>query len=323
MQLKRYDRCYQFLASTFVIFFVNLAFQIITFSIRNVVYKAIFQGEFDETFTFYHCCLDGLLGTFNAFTMAVIKSESTMRVGLVLGSVKMLLSVGFYLVGYYVNKGMAHFSSFVYYYKYCVDVLGFGFFILYFIKFYKLKKYNQDNITQSKNNSIAQINNSQLRQQNKSNNTVVRNSEPRLVLQQMQPIDNLSRNTSTENTTESKSKEQSDVRASKYDVIYSQNVSDDKQASTSAPFIKQNISTEDDPVQKEQKTSKLNQVQNNSNLINNSVEQNVSAFQIQNEPPKLIFRQTNTSTTENELRKESEDRKGSFSASMFLNLNRK
>ncbi|CAL6109577.1 Hypothetical_protein [Hexamita inflata] len=320
MQLKRYDRCYQFLASTFAMFFVNLALQIITFSIRNVIYKAIFKGQFDETFTFYHCCLDGLLGTFNAYTMAVIKSESTMRVGLVLGSVKILLSVGFYLVGYYVNKGMAHFSSFVYYYKYCVDVLGFGFFILYFIKFYKLKKYNQDDITQSKNNSV--INNSEIRQQNKSNNTVVRNSEPpRLVLQQMQPIDYLSRNTSTENTTESKSKE-SDIRASKYDVIYSQNVSDDR-PSTSAPFIKQNISTEDEPVQKEQKYSKLNKVQNNSNIINNSVEQNVTAFQVQNEPPRIIFRQTNTSTTENELRKESEDRKGSFSASMFLNLNRK
>ncbi|CAL5999402.1 Hypothetical_protein [Hexamita inflata] len=122
MQLKRYDRVYEFFVSSFIFFFINLAFQIITFAIRNIVYKAFFCGEFDDSFQFFHSCIDGLLGTFNAYTMAVIRSDSNMKVGIVVGTFKLLLSISFWLVGKFTNNGNSHYSTMVYFYKYCVDI---------------------------------------------------------------------------------------------------------------------------------------------------------------------------------------------------------
>ncbi|CAL6109593.1 MatE_and transmembrane domain-containing protein [Hexamita inflata] len=259
MQLKRYDRCYQFLISAYIMFFANLALQILTFSIRNVAFKAIFLGNFSDSLIFYHCCIDGLLGTFNAYTMAIIKSESSMRVGLVIGATKMLMATLFWYVGYLLNLKKSHFSSLVFYYRYCVDILGFGFFILYFRKFLKLKLQTSD-----------------------QPNTAKREVEPpKLVLQEMQPIDHISRHASV-------------------DESYTEN------------DIQTNV----------QNTSKINQ-----NNVQNT-----------NEPPRIIFRHTQsqfsrkTSVTENiESSKEqqkqdlvqSDERKGSISASNFLNLNRK
>ncbi|CAL6065782.1 MatE_and transmembrane domain-containing protein [Hexamita inflata] len=272
MQLKRYDRCYQFLLSAFIMFFANLALQILTFSIRNVAFKAIFLGNFSDSLIFYHCCIDGLLGTFNAYTMAVIKSESTMRVGLVIGATKMLMATLFWYVGYLLNLKKSHFSSLVFYYRYCVDILGFGFFILFYRKLLKLKLQTTD----------------------QPNTTVKREVEPpKLILQEMQPIDHISRN----------------------------------------------ISGDDSQITDQNETNLLqNQVEN---LINSSLVKQNTAVQIANEPPRIIFRHTQsqfsrkTSVTENiESSKEqqnsnlvqsqvSDERKGSMSASNFLNLNRK
>ncbi|CAL5973449.1 MatE_and transmembrane domain-containing protein [Hexamita inflata] len=272
IQLKRYDRCYQFFASAFVMFFANLALQILTFSIRNVAYKAIFPGQFEDSLEFYHCSLDGLLGTFNAYTIAVIKSESSMRVGIILGSVKMVMATLFWYVGYYLNFKKSHFSTLINYYRYCADVLGLGFYILYFRKFLKLKLQTTD----------------------QPNTTAKREVEPpKLILQEMQPIDHISRN----------------------------------------------ISGDDSQITDQNETNLLqNQVEN---LINSSLVKQNTAVQIANEPPRIIFRHTQsqfsrkTSVTENiESSKEqqnsnlvqsqvSDERKGSMSASNFLNLNRK
>ncbi|CAL6014516.1 MatE_and transmembrane domain-containing protein [Hexamita inflata] len=205
MQLKRYDRIYEFFMSSFAFLFINLGFQIITFAIRNIVYKAIFNGEFEDSFQFYHSSIDGLIGTFNAYTMAVIRSDSNMKVGIVVGAFKLILSISFWLVGKYTNNGNSHYSTMVYFYKYCVDIIGLGFFILILLKFVKLRKFNVQ--------EESDINSKQ---------------PPTLILQEMQPIDPISRNTSTDR--DSKSKDQSKealtskefTKSSKIDLVISQ-----------------------------------------------------------------------------------------------------
>ncbi|CAL6083992.1 MatE_and transmembrane domain-containing protein [Hexamita inflata] len=214
MQLKRYDRVYQFFQLSFVFFFINLGFQIITFALRNTFYRQVFHGEFDSSFDFFHCSLDGLLGTFNAFTMAVVRSESNKKMGSIIGVFKLLLSIAFWLVGHFTNSGNSHFSTMIYFYKYCVDLIGFGFYILIFVKYHKLRKFNYQ--------EEQQIHAEQGQGQ----------GPPKLVLQEIQPIDPVSRNTSTDR--DSKSKDQSKdmskeattskdiTKSSKLDLIQSQ-----------------------------------------------------------------------------------------------------
>ncbi|CAL5973459.1 Hypothetical_protein [Hexamita inflata] len=103
--------------------------------------------------------------------------------------------------------------------------------------------------------------------------------------------------------------------------------------------ISRNISGDDSQITDQNETNLLqNQVEN---LINSSLVKQNTAVQIANEPPRIIFRHTqsqfstHTSVTENiESSKEqqnsnlvqsqvSDERKGSMSASNFLNLNRK
>ncbi|CAL6090977.1 MatE_and transmembrane domain-containing protein [Hexamita inflata] len=207
LQLKRYDRVFQLFASAFGLFFANLGFQIIAFAVRNKLYRAVFNGDFEDSVQFYHCSLDGLLGTFNAYTMAVVRSDSSKKVGLLLGSIKMALSGCFWYVGYQLNTSSCHFSSMIFYYRYCGDILGFGFYTLYFIKFLKLRKFNV------------------------SDEPVhVEVKPPKLVLQEMQPIDPISRN-----STDSKSKDQSKeatskeyTKSSKLDLFQSQSWTGDE-----------------------------------------------------------------------------------------------
>ncbi|CAL6090987.1 MatE_and transmembrane domain-containing protein [Hexamita inflata] len=207
LQLKRYDRVFQLFASAFGLFFANLGFQIIAFAVRNKLYRAVFNGDFEDSVQFYHCSLDGLLGTFNAYTMAVVRSDSSKQVGLLLGSIKMALSGCFWYVGYQLNTSSCHFSSMIFYYRYCGDILGFGFYTLYFIKFLKLRKFNV------------------------SDEPVhVEVKPPKLVLQEMQPIDPISRN-----STDSKSKDQSKeatskeyTKSSKLDLFQSQSWTGDE-----------------------------------------------------------------------------------------------
>ncbi|CAL6060489.1 MatE_and transmembrane domain-containing protein [Hexamita inflata] len=178
MQLKRYDRVCQFFQSAFVMFFVNLLFQVVTFSLRNVIYKQVFSGKFDSTFQFYHCSLDGLFGVFSAYVSAYIRSESN-KIKMIIGSFKFLLSIAFWLVSKYTNSGNSHFSTVLNYYKYCVDLIGAGFFVLILQKLNRLRKMNQ--IEES----------------------AERMEPPKLVLQNIQPIEAVSR---TSNTEETKSK---------------------------------------------------------------------------------------------------------------------
>ncbi|CAL5973423.1 Hypothetical_protein [Hexamita inflata] len=159
-QLKRYDRCYQFFISAFVMFFVVCFFYINSYFLNL---KRSVQFELQKV--------------------------------------------------PFLNR-------------YCADVLGLGFYILYFRKFLKLKLQNADQQAQPQ-------------------------KEPsKLILQEMQPIDHISRHISGNDSTENEI----------------------------------NI----------QNTSKINQ-----NIQNNAV------VQIANEPPRIIFRHTQsqfsrkTSVTEN------------------------
>ncbi|CAL5973545.1 MatE_and transmembrane domain-containing protein [Hexamita inflata] len=147
MQLKRYDRVQQLFGSAFIIFFVNLVYQIIIFSLRNKIYKLIFCNKFDSSLSLFQCCIDGLFGTFNAYTVVYIHSDQKHKVGFVIGLIKLLLVIGFWYVGSWINSKYAHFSTMIFYYKYCVDILGFGFYVLIYIKFNNLKKVyrNQNN----------------------------------------------------------------------------------------------------------------------------------------------------------------------------------
>ncbi|CAL6090931.1 MatE_and transmembrane domain-containing protein [Hexamita inflata] len=224
MQLKRYDRVYQFFTSAFVFFFVNLGYQIITFALRNQIYKEVFFGQFDETFEFYHCSLDGLLGTFNAYTMAVVRSESNFKVGTVIGVFKVVLAIGFWAIGKYTNNGNSHFSTMINFYKYCVDIIGFGFYILVFIKFHKLRKFNV--------------------QEEQVNDVSVK--PPKLVLQQMQPIDPISRNSTEDSKSKDQSKESKEAttskditKSSKLDLIQSQSWTGDEGKDGKALFGKE------------------------------------------------------------------------------------
>ncbi|CAL6086589.1 MatE_and transmembrane domain-containing protein [Hexamita inflata] len=224
MQLKRYDRVLQLFSSAFIIFFVNLVYQILTFSLRNKIYRMVFCNEFDSALSLYQCCIDGLFGTFNAFTIAYIRSDQKNKVGLVIGLVKLILVVGFWYVGSWLNSKYAHFSTIIFYYKYCVDILGFGFYVLIYIKFYNLKKTYQN-----QNNSQHDV--------VQDNMEVTINLPPRLVLKSMQPIDYISRNASTENTNETHSKEDTSkdvTRSSKYNIVPSQGISEDYKGSISA-----------------------------------------------------------------------------------------
>ncbi|CAL6049645.1 MatE_and transmembrane domain-containing protein [Hexamita inflata] len=204
LQLKRYERVYQFFLAAFIILCLNFLFQILTFSLRNYIYKQVFHGEDNSSILQYHSSIDGLIGTFNAFTMAVIRSDSRKSLGLTIGSYKLLLSVAFWFVAKYTNMGNSYFSSILYYYKYCIDLVGIGFYILFFQKFYKLKKQNiiPEDYTQVK---------------------------PKLlVLQEIQTIEPISRNTSVD---DSKSKEINTskelIYSSKIDVAVSQSWTQD------------------------------------------------------------------------------------------------
>ncbi|CAL6096796.1 Hypothetical_protein [Hexamita inflata] len=125
--------------------------------------------------------------------MATIRADSKKTLGLIIGSYKLLLSVGFWFVSKYTNAGNSYFSSILYFYKYCVDIVGIGFYILFFQKFYKLKK------------------------QNILTEEIVLVKPKKLVLQEIQAIDSISRNSSVD---DSKSKE---INASK-ELIYSSKI---------------------------------------------------------------------------------------------------
>ncbi|CAL6022844.1 MatE_and transmembrane domain-containing protein [Hexamita inflata] len=191
MQLKRYDRVFSFFLSSFWLLLVNLAYQLITFSVRNQLYKLVYNGDFDSTFELYHGSVDGLLGTFAAYSTAVIFSDLNKLIKFIIGSFKLILSVGFWFTAKYTNTGNSHYSSMLYLYKYCTDIIGFGFYVLFFQKFYRLKKMNQ------------------CEQEIK---------EPKLILQELQTIESVSRNASED----SKSKEVKDLSASKTKEIISQ-----------------------------------------------------------------------------------------------------
>ncbi|CAL6090989.1 MatE_and transmembrane domain-containing protein [Hexamita inflata] len=212
IQLKRYDRVQQLFSSAFVLLFVNFAFQLLTFAIRNKIYRLVFSNEFDSSLSLYHGCIDGLFGTFNAYTTAYIRADQKQRTGLIIGTVKLVLVLCFWLIGSQLNSTQAHFSTMIFYYKYCVDILGFGFYILIFKKFYNLKKVHQD-LNMQPNDVIQENQNAIL-------------IEPRLVLKQMQPLDHISRTASTDNTNEFVSKEEvtsKDIsRSSKYNIAPSQ-----------------------------------------------------------------------------------------------------
>ncbi|CAL6107543.1 MatE_and transmembrane domain-containing protein [Hexamita inflata] len=156
MQLKRYDRVFQFYLSSFPLLLVNLAFQVLTFSIRNLLYKIVFDNSFDSSLMLFHGSVDGLLGTFNAFSTAVMRSDPHSKVGFFTGSFKLLLSIGFYLTAKYTNIGNSHYSSMLYLYKYCTDLVGFGLFILYLQKFYILKKNSVEELIKEPKKLVLQ-----------------------------------------------------------------------------------------------------------------------------------------------------------------------
>ncbi|CAL5973521.1 MatE_and transmembrane domain-containing protein [Hexamita inflata] len=216
IQLKRFDRVQQILGSAFVLLFVNFLYQFLIFSIRNKIYRLVFSNEFDSALSLQHSCIDGLFGTFNAYTTAYVRADQKHKTGLVIGTVKMVLVVFFWLIGSKLNSTQAHFSTMIFYYKYCVDILGFGFYILVFKKFHNLKKVQHDQNMQQ--NDVIQEN----------QNAIL--IEPRLVLKQMQPLDHISRTASTDNTNETHSKEEptsKDIsRSSKYNIAPSQCVSE-------------------------------------------------------------------------------------------------
>ncbi|CAL6064450.1 Hypothetical_protein [Hexamita inflata] len=151
IQLRRYDRVFQFFVSSFVISIVNFAYQILTFSFRNIIYKLIYN-QFDSTLHLFHGSVDGLLGIFSAFSTAVMRSNPNTYMGLFTGSFKLVLAVGFWLTAKYTNSGNSHYSAMLYRYKYCTDIVGLGLFVLYFQKFYTLKKRNstQEEMKESK-----------------------------------------------------------------------------------------------------------------------------------------------------------------------------
>ncbi|CAL6084066.1 Hypothetical_protein [Hexamita inflata] len=120
----------------------------------------------------------------------------------------MALSGCFWYVGSKLNTQSAHFSTMIYYYRYCVDILGFGFFILYYIKFSKLRNLNVPD-----DKPVQNIQNA-----------------PKLVLFEMQPIEPIrhSIDTSKECTDQSRqdimSKEV--TKSSKVEVIFSQSMTE-------------------------------------------------------------------------------------------------
>ncbi|CAL5997143.1 Hypothetical_protein [Hexamita inflata] len=59
-----------------------------------------------------------------------------------IGTFKLLLSVGLWLVGKYTNSGNAQFSYMLYYYKYCIDIIGAAFYLIILMKL-RLRKRNQ------------------------------------------------------------------------------------------------------------------------------------------------------------------------------------
>ncbi|CAL6028751.1 Hypothetical_protein [Hexamita inflata] len=114
LQLKKYDRVYHFFMAAVIVLCINFAFQILTFALRNYIYKQVFHGEVNPSTQLYHSSIDGLMGTFNAFTMATIRADSRKTLGLIIGSYKLLLSVGFWFVSKYTNAGNSYFSSILY-----------------------------------------------------------------------------------------------------------------------------------------------------------------------------------------------------------------
>ncbi|CAL6041736.1 Hypothetical_protein [Hexamita inflata] len=141
--LKRFDRTYSFFylfVSAFVLFFFNLLFQLVLFSLTNVLFKNIFGYVSDQSF--YYCCVDGLIGIFSAYATAYAKAEQNVTIMLEIGTFKLLLSVGLWLVGKYTNSGNAQFS-YMLYYKYCIDIIGAAFYLIISMRL-RLRKRNQD-----------------------------------------------------------------------------------------------------------------------------------------------------------------------------------
>ncbi|CAL5971424.1 Hypothetical_protein [Hexamita inflata] len=205
-QLKRHDRVFSLFQTVFIALIINFLFNILTFSVRNKIFNYVFMGEIQPA-DFFHAALDGIFGTFNAFTTAVIYSEANKTKGVVIGTLKIIFSVGIWMVAKYTNQGNSHFSVMLYFYKYCVDIVGVGYYVLLFAKYYRIRKIN-----------IAE--------------EVVFVEQPaKIVLQQMQNMDNISRNTSTDR--ESKSKEPTtsrDIRkSSKQDMIQSWALEENKE----------------------------------------------------------------------------------------------
>ncbi|CAL6089935.1 Hypothetical_protein [Hexamita inflata] len=186
MYLKRFDRTYSLFVSAFVLFFFNLLFQIVLFSLRNVLFKNIFGYVSDQSF--YHSCIDGLIGIFSAYATAYGKAEQNVTIMLEIGTFKLLLSVGLWLVGKYTNSGNAQFSYMLYYYKYCVDIVGAAFYLIILMKL-RLRNRNQ----------VEEI------------------DKPQLVLQCVQTIEPISRDSETETKSKFTSR---DANASK-DLIQS------------------------------------------------------------------------------------------------------
>ncbi|CAL6048309.1 Hypothetical_protein [Hexamita inflata] len=142
MQLKRYDRVFSLFLSLFPLMLVNLAYQVFSFSVRNKLYKLVFNNLFDSTMELFHGSVDGFLGIFSAYSSAVLKSNPNSKISYYIGSFKLIISISFWLTAKYTNYGNTHCSSMLYYYKYCTDLIGFGLYVIYFKQFYLLKKKN-------------------------------------------------------------------------------------------------------------------------------------------------------------------------------------
>ncbi|CAL5990993.1 DinF_Protein [Hexamita inflata] len=205
-QLKRHDRVFSLFQTVFIVLIINFFYQVLTFSVRNKIFNAVFMGEISPA-DFFHAALDGIFGTFNAFTTAIIYSEANKTKGVVIGTMKIVFSVGIWMVAKYTNQGNSHFSVMLYFYKYCVDIVGVGYYVLLFAKYYRIRKIN------------------------KAEEVVFVEQPAKIVLQQMQSMDNISRNTSTDR--ESKSKELTTSRdiqkSSKQDMIQSWALEDTKE----------------------------------------------------------------------------------------------
>ncbi|CAL6086625.1 MatE_and transmembrane domain-containing protein [Hexamita inflata] len=229
MQLKRYDRVQQFFTTAYMMLGINFGFQIVVFALRNKIYRLVFSNAFDSSLQLYHCALDGVFGTFSAYTTAVIRSDQKHRMGTVVGLVKIALAFGAWYIGAQLNTQKARYSVMIYYYRYSADILGFGFFLLILQKFNKLRRQNYDETQFPQATHEAQFD---YRAPIQVARPVQTSQPPKLVLKPMQPIEIQSRvNASMEITGDTQSREDTQsrdvARSSKQNVIFSTTISDE------------------------------------------------------------------------------------------------